>query len=192
MIERVWNEFKTTPIQFLVAVITLLTLIIGVLSSIHFSDDAITQAHDIQQKGVLYSLAVSIAVTFILAIVIKFIPAGVPTIMGSIVIASINVFLVIYIIDINLKGGLSGKQLNSARDLAFYGVMFFYCVFNFKFNEKVTSSDEKGTTVGELLIMLCIWGLLVSKGESYITGAFKPALKEVKERVQAVDAHENK
>lgn len=184
MIKRVWDEFKSTPIQSTVAVISLLTMIVGGFSSIPLFESAQTQDPEITKNGVVYALTMSTAITFICATVVKFIPSGIPTFFGSIVIASINFFIVINIFDSSLIDGLHGQQLNSARNVAFYGIMAIYSIFNL--NIAIDESTDGGSLIISLIFFAAIWGSMVSKGEGYLTGAFNPSLKEVKISAQKV------
>lgn len=178
MIKRILDEFKSTPIQFTVAVVSLITLVIGGLSSIPLFDSVKTQDTEIAHSGAIYALTMSIAITFVFAMAVKFIPSGIPTLLGSIVIASINLFFVINIIDANLVGGLHGQQLNSARDVGFYGIMAIYSIFNLDIN--VDESTDGGSLIISLIFWALVWGGMVSKGEGYLTGAFNPSLQAIK------------
>lgn len=186
MIKKVVDEFKSTPIQFIVALVSLVTLIIGGLSSIPLSD--IAQGSEVTRRGVIYALTMSVAITFTCAMIVKIIPSRIATFLGSIVIASINYFLVLYIIDSNLVGGLSGQQLNSARDASFYGIMAIYSIFNLRIS--IDESTDDSSLIVSLIFWAWVWGGLVSKGEDFITGAFNPSLQAVKTRSQTIDNKE--
>ncbi|WP_156140400.1 hypothetical protein [Aeromonas piscicola] len=152
------DEFKSTPIQFTVAIVSLVTLIVGGLSSMSLFETAQTQDIEIAQNGALYALTMSVAITFTCAMAVKFMPSGIPTFVGSIVIASINLFLVVHIIDSNLIGGLHGQQLNSARNVGFYGVMAIYSIFNLRISVD-ESTDGGGLIVSIIFLHVCgvVW-----------------------------------
>ncbi|MGS3181178.1 hypothetical protein ACB265_17450 [Aeromonas dhakensis] len=191
MIRYVFDEFKSTPIQTTLSAISLFILAYSLIPHMLAPETTIAQNSNVAKDSVIQALSLSIALIFICATIVKIIPRGVSTVLGSIAIASINVFLVIYIIDSNFNNGLSGAQLNSARDLAFYGVMVFYCVFNLRLSPISSNNsdvNDEGITIGALIIAAIVWGSLVSTGEGYLTGTFKPSLKEMKINSQMIES----